>query len=413
MSLSDFDRLLDQQFGGQPSYTGKLVSETGALAVDTVWACVDALASDIATMPQMTYRRTEEGRERATEHYLWGLLQDQANPEMTAWRYTHLMQTWVGLNGNAYAEIEINGRGQVTALWPWRPDRVKITRQYKGGPLQYTYKMQDGKPFTLPGDRIFHLRGLSVDGVTGLSPIEVHRQRIGLDMAITEHGARYFGNSAEPRGMLTHPQKIDDAAFLRLKKDWAESHQGLDNAYRIAILEEGVTYKETASNMVDAEFIKTAGLTAQAICRIYGVPQHRVGLLDRATNNNIEELSLEYVLYSLNRWTTNWESETHASLLSAREFRTIFTRFNYLNLLRGNHEAMGKWIAILRQWGIMNADEIREGLLDMNAQPDGIGKAYWTPVNMMPEGGNPETAPRDMKIVPTPAPKSKPNGLAH
>ncbi len=388
LSLADLDRVMDQTYGGQASYTGKLVSQSTALAVGAVWSCIDVLAGDLATLPILTYQRTTVGRERAYQHYLWGLLQDAANPEMTSWRFKYLMQTWVLLWGNAYAEVEINGRGQVTALWPWRPDRVRVSRAGSStGPLQYTYRTQDNKRFTVPADRMFHLRGLSLDGVMGLSPIEVHKQTIGLSMAVTEHGARYFSNSARPLGILEHPQKLDDPAYLRLKADWAEQHQGLDNAHRVAILEEGMTWRETGQNMVDAQYIETAQLTDEGIARIYKVPQHRIGLLERATNNNIEEQSLEYVLYTMAPWTTNWESEIHNSLLSSRELQTVFTRFNYNGLLRGNHDAMAKFIATMRQWGILNADEIREDFLDMNPQPNGVGKTYWTPVNMLPEDG--------------------------
>ncbi len=414
LSLSDLDRMMDQMYGGQPSYTGKLVSQSTALAVSAVWSCIDALAGDIATLPLMTYRRIAKGRERATEHYLWGLLQDGANPELSAWRFKHLMQTWVLLWGNAYAEIEINGRGQVTALWPWRPDRVTVSRVSKGGPLQYTYKMTDGKLFTLPHERIFHLRGLSTDGVMGLSPIDVHRQRVGLALAIEEHGARFFGQGARPLGILQHPNKLDDAAYLRLKKDFTDQHQGLENAHRVAVLEEGITWKETGANMVDAQYIESAKLTEEGIARIYKVPPYRIGLETNATNASLEEQSLGYVLYSIGPWTVDWESEIHWSLLSTRELKDIFTRFNFMRLLRGNHEALAKFIATVRQWGIMTADEIRSDYLDLNDLPDGKGADVWQPVNMMPEGGDPKTAPQNMQVVPPkPKPNGKPNGAFH
>src|SRR5262249_29267153 len=143
-----------------------------------------------------------------------------------------------------YAELEISGRGQVVAAWPWRPDRVKITRQGSAfGPLQYTYTMQDGKKFTVPHERMLHLRSMSTDGICGLSPIEVHKQTVGLSLAVTEHGARFFGNGARPLGVLSHPNSLSDVAYQRLKENWSENHQGLNNAHRVAILEEGTKWQ--------------------------------------------------------------------------------------------------------------------------------------------------------------------------
>lgn len=414
LSISDFDRVLDQMYGGQPSYTGKPVSHTTALAVSAVWACISALADDIATLPLLTYRRDGDSRARAPEHYLWDLMLLQSNPELSAWRFFQLMQTWVLLWGNAYAEIEVNGRGQVTALWPWRPDRVKVTREYDGGPLVYTYKMYGGKTFTLPKERIFHLRGLSLDGVVGLSPIDIHRQTIGLSMAITEHGARFFANGARPLGVIQTDQALSDKAYERVKKDWRMEHEGLQNAHRIGILEEGLKWAEAGSDMVDAAYIESQKLTHEDIARIYKVPQHRIGLLDRATNNNVEELSLDYVLYTLSPWAANWQNQIHCDLLSDRENQSVYTAFNFTNLLRGNHETMARFIATMRQWGIMNADEIRFEYLDMDALPGNVGKTYWEPVNMeaaqSPADAKKEQAAQLKKLTAPPAPPAAPPG---
>lgn len=418
MSLADLDRTLDAMYGGTPSYTGKFVSQTTALAVSTVWACCLITSGDFATLPFLTYHRTgESSRIKATDHYLWDLLQHEANAEMSADRFKRLMQVWVMLWGNAYAEIEISGRGQVTGLWPWRPDRVRITRDSVNGPLQYTYTMADNRTkVTLPAHRILHIRGMSLDGVTGLSPIEYHKQTIGLSMAITEHGSRYFSNGARPLGILTHPSSLSDKAMDRLKKSWAEQHQGLDNSHRVAILEEGMTWNEAGANMVDAQYIEAQGMTAQDICRIYNVPQHRVGLLDRATNNNVAQLSLEYVTSNMLPLCANWKSECQFSLLSRRELKDISLGFVFINILRGDWEMMGKFISVVRQWGIYTANEVRE-MLDMDPLPGGQGDEIWRPVNMADSSGQvaqptqPQAPAMDV-VKPKTKPNGKPNGQA-
>ncbi len=416
MSLSDFDRVLDSMYGGQPSYTGKLVSQQTALAVSAVWSCTNILSGDIATLPFVTYRYVKDGREPAKDHYLWSLLQQETNPEITAFRFKQMMQTWLCLWGNAYAEIEISGRGQVTALWPWRPDRVSVSRAGGPmGPLQYTYRMQDGKKFTVPRDRMLHLRGFGTDGVLGLSPIEIHRQTVGLSLAVTEHGGRLFGNGAVPLGVIQHPSKLGPKAEASLRSSWMAEHGGLENAHRIAILEEGMKYTEVGLKPVDSKYIEILGLTNEDVARIYNVPQHRIGLLERSTNNNIEQQALEYVQFTLGPLAENWHQELEMALLSLRERQQITVRPNYLHLLRGDHAAMAVFIGAMVDRGIVNADEVRENYLDMNAQADGVGKDYYKALNVAPvqEDNFGKGMTPMQKVTPKNKPADKVNGLAH
>ena len=430
MSLSDFDRVLDSMYGGQPSYTGKLVSQTGSLALSTVWSCINVLSGDIATLPFLTYQYVENGKKPARNHYLWSLLQEEANPELTAWRFKQMMQVWLSLWGNAYAEIQISNRGQVSALWPWRPDRVKVERRGgPGGPLQYSYKLKDGRAYgPIPEDRMLHLRGMGTDGVMGLSPIEIHRQTVGIGMAVTETTGRLWGQGARPLGVLTHPGKLSAKAEQSLKDGWADRHMGLANSHRVAILEEGMTYLEVGLKPVDAQYIQTAELTDKEICRIYNVPQHRAGVGDPPNNNVVEQRALEYIQFTLNPLATNWHQEIERSLLSARERQQICVRPNFRSLLRGDHAAMSKFLTDLWGRGIINADEAREEFLDMNPQPDGLGRVFYVPSNMMDAsqvGDNFGDQNQGQQVKPlNPPPKKKPpvkdpkaedftNGVAH
>ena len=410
LSISDMDRMMDAQYGGSPSYTGKAVSQTTALAVSTLWRCVNAISCDMAMLPQYVYKRIDGGaaREMARKHYLWSLLNYAANPELSSFDFYQLMQAWLLLWGNAYAEIVIdggrtNGPGKVTALWPWRPDRTKVERAYRGGPLQYRFRMEQGQwSAPVPRERMFHIRGFSLDGILGMSPVEVHKQTIGLNMAMTEHAGRYFSNNSVPPGVLYTDKQLGDVAFERLKANWATSHEGLDNAHRIAILEQGLKWQSTGGDMLASQWVESKKVTQYEIVDMFNMPAHRAGLLDRATNNNIEEQALEYVIYTLGPWAAKWQNQTHCDLLSDRENAFYYTAFDFKNLLRGNHESMAKFIAAMRQWGIMNADECREYLLDMNPQPNGTGKTYWQPVNIMPADGDGPSAQDQarMRLVP-------------
>ena len=403
LSLSDLDRVMDAIWGGNPSFAGPPVSQQTALAVSTVWGCISNYADDIATLPLKTFRKLSTGgREEAQDHYLWNLLMLQANPELSAWRFFQLMQTWVLQDGNAYAELDINGRGQITAIWPWRPDRTVITREYKGGPLQYQYRMQNGSLTPpVPAYRMFHLRGLGTDGIRGLSPIEVHKQTIGLSLAITEHGARFFGQGARPLGIIKSKLALGPKARENLKSTWRDMHEGLSNAMRVAILEEDLDWQATGENMVDCAYIESQNLSAEDIARIYKMPKHRLGLGD-PNNSSAEEFNIEYVIYSLAPWAANWQNQVHCDMLSSRENDTYYTSFDFANLLRGSHKDMVAYISGLVDRGILNADEVRNRFLDMNDQPDGIGKEFYKAVNMSPvgdEGKDALTAPNNMSQV--------------
>ncbi len=399
MSLSNFDLVLDQLYGGQPTWAGSHVSQQTSLGVTTVYACCDARAKDIATLPCPTFRRTSDGREQDQSHYLWDLLMLQSNPEMSAWRFFYLMEFWLCLWGNACAEMEVNGRGQVVALYPWRWDRVKMERagEYHTGPVQYRYKLPDGK-YTpaVPSTRMFHVRnGMSLDGYSGLSPIETHRQTIGLSLAISEHGARFFSNGARPLGIISVDHELGELSYNRLKLDWADKHQGLAQAHRVAILEEGASWSESGENMVDAAYCPTYQLTREEICSIYGVPPHRIGITDKLNNAVAEELSLNYVLYTLAPNCANWQNEIHSDLLSARENKNIYVAFDFLNLLRGNLDATQKFISALIDRGVLNVDEARHLFLNLNPLPGGIGKDYYKAVNVAPigdEGSNKQSS---------------------
>ena len=405
MSISDLDRLMDSAYGGAPSYTGKLVSQSTALAVSTAWACINGLSGDIARLPLLTCFDGDSGLEPAKEHYLWPLLLEEANPEMSAFRFKQLMQTWVLLWGNAYAEMEISGRGQVVALWPWRPDRVKIKRGPDGG-LLYLYRPQNsGQSIALSHERILHLRGLGTDGVQGLSPIDVHRQTFGASMAITEHGGRFFSNGARPLGAIKVPSSLSDKAYERLISNWSSMHQGLDNAHRVAILEEGTQWQDIGANMVDAQYIEAQKLTQEDICRIYNYPPHRAGLALSQPAANVSQMALEYIMYNLSPWTENWRQEATIALLSPRERQTVSLGWDFWDLLQGDFDSTSKLISVLRQWGCADADTIRSKFFKWTALPGGIGKTIWTPVNMTSstEGKQQEQSQQAMNIVQPPA----------
>jgi HK97 family phage portal protein len=234
------------------SHTGVPVTEESALTLSTVFACARVLGESVAMLPLPTYRkRADGGKERATDHPLYRLLHDAPNPEMTSfeWRETKIVHA--ALRGNGYSEIEWSKSGRPLALWPLNPAKMEITRAPSpstgspstssgGGELRYLYTLPDGTVANLPSWRVHHVRGMSGDGIRGYSVVRLAMQAIGLGLGTEEYGARWFGNGARPGLLLKVPGRLSDAAYDRLKKSWNAEHEGLSQAHRVKILEEGL-----------------------------------------------------------------------------------------------------------------------------------------------------------------------------
>jgi HK97 family phage portal protein len=391
----------DRIFEVEPTFTGKQVTEASALQSAAVWACVRIISSAIGKIPLTTYRQTDDGKERATNHYLWNLLRRAPNPYMTAFRFKRMMQAWALLWGNAYAEIEISANGRVVGLWPWRPDRVRVcgdvpltdaAARDSGMGLFYSYRLNDGTEVTLPGHNILHIRGLETDGVMGLGPIKVARQTVGLDQAAQEYGARFFDNNGRPGGFLTTANKLGSEGRKNLRESFEDLHRGLRGAHRIAILEEGLKYQDVGIPPEDMQFLQTRQFQAIDIARLFGVPPHKIAELSRATFSNIEHQSIEFIQDCLGDWFENWEQEIECSLLSAREASTIFVEFNADYLMRGDILSRYRSYSLGRMGGWLSVNDVRE---KENMNRIEGGDRYMEPLNMqdVAEAAGGETDP--------------------
>ena len=389
--------------GGFQSASGITITEQGALRSAAVYACVRVLAESVASLPLITYQRTTKGKERAINHALYGLLHDTPNSEMTSFEFRETLMGHVLLWGNAYAEIELNNRGDVLGLWPLRPDRMQVIRN-KAGALAYRYQMPDNSYTVFPQSLIFHLRGLSSNGIVGYSPIQMARNAIGLSLATEEFGSRFFSNGARPGAVLQHPGQLGDKAYERLKNSWAEQHQGLSNAQRMAILEEGMKIETIGIPPDDAQFLETRTFQLLEIARIFLVPPHKIGELTNATFSNIENQELHFVVNSLRSWLVRWEQAVTRDLIGPLERRTVFVEFLVDGMLRGDQPSRYTAYSVGRQWGWLSVNDVRR-LENMNEiGPE--GDIYLEPLNMKEAGApDPETPAND-----TPAEEPAPKG---
>lgn len=348
-----------------PTAAGKSVNERSAMQLTAVYACVRILAEGIAGLPLHLYKCGKNGsREKAVEHPLYFLLHDEPNPEMTSLVFRETLMTHLLLYGNCYCQIIRDGRGQVTALYPLMPNQMSVDRDEKGQ-LYYTYlrsgeeadTMKKGTVYLLPED-VLHIPALGFDGLVGYSPIAMAKNSIGMGLACEEYGAKFFANGAAPSGVLEHSGTIKD--ITRLRESWNAIYGGSKNAGKVAILEEGMHYSPISISPNEAQFLETRKFQVDEIARIFHVPPHMIGDLERSTFSNIEQQSLEFVKYTLNPWVCRWEQALTRSLLSPKEKREYSIKFNVDGLLRGDYQSRMNGYAVGRQNGWMSANDIRE-----------------------------------------------------
>ena len=362
-------------FGG--SNSGKNVNERSAMQMTAVYACVRILSESIAGLPVHLYQYVDSGsKQKAIEHPLYRLLHDEPNPEMTSFVFRETLMTHLLLWGNAYAQIIRNGKGQVVALYPLMPNRMSVDRDDKGH-LFYQYQMQDsdaptaksGTVILNPTD-VLHVPGLGFDGLVGYSPIAMAKNAIGLSIATEEYGAKFFANGATPSGILEYPGTVKNPEAIR--ESWNAGFGGSSNAHKVAVLEEGMKYTPIAISPNEAQFLETRKFQIDEIARIFRVPPHMVGDLEKSSFSNIEQQSLEFVKYTLEPWIVRWEQSLNRALLSETEKAAYFVKFNVDGLLRGDYQSRMNGYATARQNGWMSANDIRE-LENLDLIPDELG----------------------------------------
>ena len=355
--------------GGTAS--GKVVTERSAMQMTAVYCCVRILSEAVASLPLQFYRYTDDGgKEKAVEHPLYFLLHDEPNPEMTSFIFRETLMTHLLLWGNAYSQIIRNGKGEVVALYPLIPDRMKVDRD-EHGRLYYEYTVYDaddvdgrkgtdkvGRTVRLQPHDVLHIPGLGFDGLVGYSPIAMAKNAIGLAIATEEYGSKFFANGAAPSGVLEHPGTIKDPSKVR--ESWQATFGGSGNANKIAVLEEGMKYTPISISPEQAQFLETRKFQIDEIARIFRVPPHMIGDLEKSSFNNIEQQSLEFVKYTLDPWVSRWEQAMVRALLTPDEKKKYFFKFNVDGLLRGDYQSRMNGYATARQNGWMSANDIRE-----------------------------------------------------
>ncbi|MGO9641503.1 MAG: phage portal protein [Candidatus Acidiferrales bacterium] len=367
----------DDYWYSRPSWgsaAGMAVTPETAMRLAAVFACVRVRSESLAICPLIVYKRLPDGgKVRAPEHPLYKVLHNSPNQWQTSLEFIEMMQAHLDLRGNAFARILPGPGGAIDQLIPLHPDLVQVYR-LPNGKLKYQVRSR----FTAEvkwymQEEIFHLRGLSADGLVGLSPIAVQRETVGTGLGMQDYAGRFFANDATARMWIKHPGKFKtDAARDEFRENWRKSQTG-ENRFKTPVLEDGLELKELGISNKDSQFLEATQASAVEICGIFRVPPHKIGILTRATNNNIEHQGIEFVTDCMQGMATRWERRINVDLINPvseglGDGGEYFAEFSIWGSVRGGMKerfdayAVGRnWASSARTTSASSRDGIRSG----------------------------------------------------
>jgi HK97 family phage portal protein len=376
--------LWGDQLWSVPSSAGVEINQQTALGAACVMACVMMLTEDVAKLPVSLYRlRSDSSREQVTDHPLAALIEEPN--EWQDWlEFAEMVQVGLVLRGNGYAVIIRDWRGKPVKLVPINPDRVALWEAPTGELFYHVtpfglHEMAELRdmPFLIPAADMFHLRGLSVNGLMGASRIAVARDAIGLTLAQERQAAQWVGAGSKPSGVLSTDQKLDGPTIERLKGRWKELNAGLQNAGKAAIFEAGLKWTPLSLSAQELEFIAARQFQVQEIARMFRVPPHMIGELSRSTNNNIVQQAQEYVNYTVSGYTRRWKTKLRKTFDLARN--DIHVEFDLTELVRADITSRYNAYRVGIMSGFLKPNEAR---VDDGRDPDPDGEKLLQPSNM-------------------------------
>lgn len=379
--------------GGMETASGAVVNDNSAMRVAAAWRCVNIISGTVGSLPlDLIRRESEKVRRPAAGHPLRKVLTVKPNIWQTPSEFRRMMQMHLLLRGNAYA-LKVRVGRDVVGLIPIIPDRVMV-EQLPDLSLRYQVTRKSGAVQFYQQSEILHLRGMSLDGVKGLSVIGHMRESLGLALQGEQAGAKLMKNGQFVSGVLTHPNKLSPEAYNRLKASNAEN-SGSDNTGTTRILEEGMKFESIAMKATDLQFLEQRNFQRYDIAMFFGVPPHMIGATEKTTSwgSGIEQMGIGFVTYTLNDWLVTWQEALKRDVLNESDWETHDVRFFPQALLKGDTKTQWDAFTKGRQWGVYSANDVR-ALLDLNPREDEAGDDYAVPPNQtQAESDPPETEP--------------------
>ena len=360
---TEMERMIREVFGGGSTSSGVAVNSDTAMQLSTVYACVKVLYQSIAQMPCHLMERTGEGRDavtnKATSHRLYRLLHDQPNSWQTAPEFWGMSVAHDSLRGDFLA-FKTMVRGEVRELLPIDPARVIEIRQNSNWSLTYTIS-KDGVNKEYPQEAIFHIRGLSLNGYSGLNPIAYARESIGLGIASEKFKAKYFGKGMHPGAIITHPMALDPKTHGNMREAMRQKYAGLNNSQDLMLLENGSTITFPPIKLVDQQFLENEKFTQSQIASLFRVPLMLLQAGDDPVSYaSAEQFVLSFVTHALTPIVVNIEKAIYRDLLTEEEKGRYFAKFSMNSLLRGDSSSRAKFYRELINAEVLCPNEARE-----------------------------------------------------
>lgn len=378
------------------------VSQRRALQVPAYSTAVRVISEDVGRTPVISYRRTPDGKERATDHPSYAVLHDSPNPYMTAMVFKETLQAHVLTWGDCYASMVTDGQGVVTAMWPLRPDMTEQRIDDSTGRRFFRVTLPTGEHRDLEARDVFHIPGLGYDGFRGYPVLTaMMRESLGGAIAQQDYIGRLYANDARPGVALKHPGRISDDAQRRLIAQFDANHSGLTNAHRTSLLEEGMSIETFGINPVEQQLLESRKWSATEIAGQFRLAPWKVGIYDRATWANVEDGNIDHLSSALEAWFTRWDQQYNLQVYGVGS--AVFAEHLRTAWLRGNSAARAAFYTVMRNVGAMSSDEIRDAE-NLNRR-GGAADDLWAPLNFAPIDQERTVAP------PPEAPKGDENGV--
>lgn len=399
------ERGLWESGGTSRNPSGVRIDPDTALRSTVVLACARVLAETIGGLPLHLYKRDAlGGKTIAREQPLYNVLHHTPNSWQTSFEWREQAMLHLCLHGNAYSELRAGLSGAVSELIPLHPSRMKVER-VENGRLRYVYTEPNGEKTVYTQDQIMHIRWLSNDGVTGMVPVELARDAIGLARACEIHGASYFGNGARPGIVLETDNMIPPEAAAALRDNWERTHRGVDRSSKTAVLMGGLKAHELGGNNQESQFLESRRFQVEEICRLYRVPPHLVGDLSRSSFSNIEQQSIDFVQHTLLPWLRRFETAFSRDLIV--DNATYFAEFDTRGLLRGDASARASYYQTLWNLGVASVNEIR-GWENLNPVENGDTRFVQLNMQTLEQATKPQAPPAGPLGLPGAAPPAAP-----
>lgn len=374
-SVSSYNHWISRLTSSLQSQSGKLVTPETALYTSAVFACIRVISETVASLPLMIYRpATGGGKEVFAAHPLYTILHDSPNPYQTHFEFFEMETSHVALRGNAFSVIVRDQKDRIKGFVPLDPNRitVEVGGTFDSPDIIYRYTPQiTGKQETYKASEIWHIKGMSSDGIIGLSPLEMARESIGLAQGAEMHGATYFRNGAQASLVATTPGKLTEDSRKRLTDGLQAAISG-ENRFKVLLLEQGLDAKSIGMSNADSQFLETRQFQVEEIARIFRVPSILIGHSNnQSTYASAEQFMLSFVTYCLRPWVSRIEQSINKNLLTEEDRQSgIFAEFKLDGLLRGDTQSRYTAYASALQNMWMTRNEVR-ALENLNPSPDG------------------------------------------